>query len=172
MVSHENLKVQGDIILVTFSFLWNIASFFFRKYSLKAIVNVERNLDIHRGDRYLLELVFRDVAGNKIVRLSDFVYKFHNGSSLCRPKGMAWKRNTTVNVILTVKNQGAWAQHFVNEMSRICLETRDDHVNVIIVDYSSQDVNIEEVLKRWVPISQTIIPILLGKCLVLVKITR
>lgn len=51
-------------------------------------------------------------------------------------------------MILTVKNQGAWAQHFINEMSRIGDETRDNHVNIIVVDYGSQDINIEEALKR------------------------
>lgn len=54
----------------------------------------------------------------------------------------------TINVILTVKNQGNWAQHFINEMSRISNETRDDHVNIIVVDYESKDINIEEALRQ------------------------
>ena len=118
----------------------------FRKYALKAIVNIEKNQDASRGNRYLFELVFRDQAQNKIVKLSEFVYKFHNSSSLCKPKGITWQRNVTVNVILTVKNQGGWAQHFINEMSRICAETRDGHVNIIIVDYGNQDLDVEKAL--------------------------
>lgn len=126
----------------------NFALLYFRTYALKAIVNIEKNHDALRGNRYLLELVFGDRARNKIVKLSDFVYKFHNSSSLCKPKGITWQRNVTVNVILTVKNQGGWAQHFVNEMSRICQETRDDHVNIIVVDYGSRDLDIEKALRR------------------------
>ncbi|KAJ7373746.1 hypothetical protein OS493_011355 [Desmophyllum pertusum] len=49
---------------------------------------------------------------------------------------------------IPVKNQGAWAQHFINEMSRICKDTRDDHVNFIVVDYGSQDINVEQALRR------------------------
>lgn len=115
---------------------------------MKAIVNVEKNHDALRGGRYLLELVFRERTGNKIVKLSDFVYKFHNTSKLCKPTGISWKRNVTINVILTVKNQGNWAQHFINEMSRISNETRDDHVNIIVVDYESKDINIEEASRQ------------------------
>jgi len=83
-----------------------------------------------------------------VVRISDFVYKFHNSSNLCKPSGITWQRKVTVNVVLTVKNQGAWAQYFINEMSRIYDETGDDHVNIIVVDYGSRDIDIEEVFKR------------------------
>ena len=82
------------------------------------------------------------------MKLSGFVYKFHNSSNLCQPKGITWQRNVKINLVLTVKNQGAWAQHFINEMSRISDETRDDHVNIIVVDYGSKDINIEDALRR------------------------
>ena len=111
-------------------------------------MNIERNSDTLRGNRYLFELVFRERARNNIVRISDFAYKFHNSSHFCKPNGITWQRNVTVNVILTVKNQGTWAQYFINEMSRIYDETRDDHVNVIVVDYGSGDIDIEEAFKR------------------------
>ena len=120
----------------------------FRKYALKAVMNIEKNRDALRGNRYLLELVFRERARNNIVRISDFVYKFHNSSNFCKPNGITWQRNVTVNVILTVKNQGTWAQYFINEMSRIYDATRDDHVNIIVVDYGSQDIDIAEAFKR------------------------
>lgn len=114
-------------------------------------MNIEKNRDKLRGNRYLFELVFRERARNNIVRISDFVYKFHNSSNFCKPNGFTWQRNVTVNVILTVKNQGTWAQYFINEMSRIYDETRDhmsDHMNIIVVDYGSQDIDIEEAFKR------------------------
>lgn len=53
-----------------------------------------------------------------------------------------------MNVILTVKNQGTWAQYFINEMSQIYDETRDDYVNIIVVDYGSEGIDIEEAFKR------------------------
>lgn len=111
-------------------------------------MNIEKNSDALRGNRYLFELVFRDRARNNIVRISDFVYKFHNSSNFCKPSGITWQKNVTVNVILTVKNQGTWAQYFINEMSRIYDETRDGHVNIIVVDYGSEDIDIEEAFKR------------------------
>ena len=85
--------------------------------------------------------------------MADFVYKFHNSSNLCRPNRITWQRKVRVNVILTVKNQGSWAQHFINEISRISRETGDDHVNIIVVDYGSPDVDIEKALKRYVKIA-------------------
>lgn len=111
-------------------------------------MNIEKNSDALRGNRYLFELVFRERARNDIVRISDFVYKFHNSSNFCKPSGITWQRNVTVNVVLTVKNQGTWAQYFINEMSRIYDETDDDRVNIIVVDYGSQDIDIEEAFKR------------------------
>ncbi|XP_022801473.1 beta-1,4-N-acetylgalactosaminyltransferase 3-like isoform X2 [Stylophora pistillata] len=119
-----------------------------QKYNLKAIVNVEKTQDTLRGNRYLLELIFRERARNTIVKLSEFVYKFNNSSRLCKPAGITWNRNVTINVILTVKNQGNWAQHFIHEMSRITKETREDHVNIIVVDYENKDIDIEESLRQ------------------------
>ncbi|KAL9955519.1 hypothetical protein ACROYT_G036854 [Oculina patagonica] len=144
----NDFLTEAEVLELVQIFVKKIDEKYPRKYALKAITNIEKNHDALRGNRYFLELVFRERARSKIVKLSDFVYKFHNSSDLCRPKGITWQRNVTINVILTVKNQGAWAQHFVNEMSRICDETRDDHVNIIVVDYGSQDMNIEEALKR------------------------
>ena len=111
-------------------------------------MNIEKNIDVPRGSRYLFELVFRDRARNNIVRISDFAYKFHNSSNFCKPGGITWQRKVTVNVILTVKNQGTWAQYFINEMSQIYDETRDDYVNIIVVDYGSEGIDIEEAFKR------------------------
>lgn len=47
-----------------------------------------------------------------------------------------------------MKNQGNWAQHFIHEMSRIMKETREDHVNIIVVDYENKDIDIEESLRQ------------------------
>ena len=83
-----------------------------------------------------------------MVRLSDFVYTVKNSSVLCKPKSVTWKRNVTINVVLTVKGQGDWALHFIREMSRICRETNDGDVNIIIVDYGSEGFDVEKALRR------------------------
>ena len=141
-------RTQSYFRVDSLEYVVNFLTYIFRKYALKAVVNIEKNSDALRGNRYLFELVFRERARNDIVRISDFVYKFHNSSNFCKPSGITWEKKVTVNVVLTVKNQGTWAQYFINEMSRIFDETGDDHVNIIVVDYGSRDIDIEEAFKR------------------------
>ena len=124
-----------------------------RQYSLVTIVNLEKNVDPLRGARYLLELILLDRLSSRFVLISDYVYKLYNTTDLCKPANITWRRNVAVNMVLTVKNQGAWAQHFVDDLSRIIKETRARNINVIVVDYSNTDIDIEAALKRQVIIS-------------------
>lgn len=47
-----------------------------------------------------------------------------------------------------VKNQGKWVIHFINEMQRLCQETGDKNINVIIVDFNSTDIDVEKELEN------------------------
>eukprot|EP00795_Rhopilema_esculentum_P013058 gene13058-3834_t len=118
------------------------------KYVLKKIINVEENHDVINGDRYLIELDLK-VKGQeeKSVRLSRYVYQQLGNTNLCQPEGFQWNRHTTVHVIVPVKNQGRWVQHFIDNMEKIYLETLDQHLSVIIVDFNSTDIDIELSLK-------------------------
>lgn len=110
---------------------------------------MEENHDSLQGDRYLLELEIIDKETSKSYRLSEYVYRKKGQSSLCSPNAFRWSRNATVNIVLTVGGQqGRWVQHFINNVAEIYRQTKDQHLNVIIMDFHSKDVNIEEALRR------------------------
>lgn len=48
----------------------------------------------------------------------------------------------------TVKNQGRWVMHFIREMEKVYQVTGDKNFNVIIVDFNSTDIDIEQELKN------------------------
>jgi hypothetical protein len=110
---------------------------------------VEKNHDPLRGDRYLLELQIQDVKTSESYRLSEYVYKKKDQTSLCAPSAYRWTRNATVNIVLTVGGQqGKWVQHFINNLAEIYRQTKDPNLNVIVMDFHSKDIDIEEALKQ------------------------
>ncbi|XP_072530290.1 beta-1,4-N-acetylgalactosaminyltransferase 3 [Salminus brasiliensis] len=120
---------------------------------LKRILNVERRVDDTVGTRYLLELELEDDEGESRL-LSEYFYANPNkegnaeSPSLCSPKDFSWDPKARVNVILPVKNQGRWIIQFIKQMEKIYKATRDENFNVIIIDYSSNDVNIQKALRK------------------------
>ncbi|KAJ7376477.1 hypothetical protein OS493_034467 [Desmophyllum pertusum] len=118
------------------------------KYSLKDIVNVEENHDVLKGDRYLIDLELNVEGKNSSVRLSQYVYQKIGSTELCLPERFVLNQHATVHIIIPVKNQGKWVQHFIDNMVELYLETGDPHVNIIIVDFNSTDIDVTAALKR------------------------
>ena len=111
-------------------------------------MNIEENKDVEKGSRFLVELELETVNLSKKLRFSQYVYQFNNSSKLCYPENFQWNKTADVNVIITLGNQGRWAKHFINTMAEIYDETKDTNLNVIIVDFDSQDIDIIEALKQ------------------------
>ena len=110
---------------------------------------MEKNHDPMVGDRYLLELKIEDLRTTTSYRLSEYVYKRKGQASLCAPSTYKWSRNATVNIVLTVGGrQGRWVQHFINNLAEIYRQTKDDNLNVIIMDFHSKDIDIETALNQ------------------------
>ncbi|XP_066524151.1 beta-1,4-N-acetylgalactosaminyltransferase 3-like isoform X2 [Hoplias malabaricus] len=119
---------------------------------LNRVLNVEKRADGDAGARYFLELELKDGKGQNML-ISHYFYVTRNKDSpdppaLCSPRGFSWDPTARVNVILPVKNQGRWTIQFIKQMEKIYRATGDENFNVIIIDYSSDDVNIEKALSN------------------------
>uniref|UniRef100_A0A8C6VQZ6 Beta-1,4-N-acetylgalactosaminyltransferase n=1 Tax=Nothobranchius furzeri TaxID=105023 RepID=A0A8C6VQZ6_NOTFU len=142
-------------------------------YTLLRIINVEKRRDSARGNRYLVELELME-RGRNVVRLSEYIYLLlHRGRQgeeslentdsapasvpapttyakplLCQPVMLQWRRDVMVHFVVPVKNQARWVQQFISDMENLHQQTKDDNFSIIIVDFESEDMDVEQALKE------------------------
>uniref|UniRef100_A0A8C1JA51 Beta-1,4-N-acetylgalactosaminyltransferase n=1 Tax=Cyprinus carpio TaxID=7962 RepID=A0A8C1JA51_CYPCA len=133
-------------------------------YTLVRIVNVEKRRDSARGNRYLMELLLME-GGKRVVRLSDYIYlllhrsRYEDGIEsregtfwakplLCQPSMLEWRHDVMVHFVVPVKNQARWVKQFISDMELLHHETKDENFSVLIVDFQSDDMDVEQALKE------------------------
>uniref|UniRef100_A0AAY5EVT4 Beta-1,4-N-acetylgalactosaminyltransferase n=1 Tax=Electrophorus electricus TaxID=8005 RepID=A0AAY5EVT4_ELEEL len=163
-VSGNLLIEETEAIAVVEAFMKKLNQKYPKKFTLQRIVNVEKRADIIRGSRYLLELDLLYKAHRRL-RLAHYIYVLdktfvkrpilsppessHKGSMLlCSPRGFQWNPGATVHFIVPVKNQARWVQQFIVDMEELYQVTGDENFNIILADYSSTDMDIEQALKK------------------------
>uniref|UniRef100_F6S3B0 Beta-1,4-N-acetylgalactosaminyltransferase n=1 Tax=Ornithorhynchus anatinus TaxID=9258 RepID=F6S3B0_ORNAN len=166
-------NVSGNLQLGEPEVVDLVAQYMEKIYTLLKIVNVEKRRDTARGNRYLMELELLE-RGRRKVRLSEYVYLLlpqGRGSDsaedsptgpastlsprpspdgkavLCRPLRLGWRQDVMVHFVVPVKNQARWVQQFISDMAELFAVTGDPHFSVVLVDFDSDDMDVEQALR-------------------------
>ena len=67
--------------------------------------------------------------------------------SICFLDMICFDEQSFYNLFI-VKNQGSWVQQYIESLSKIYVKTKDTRFNLIITDFESFDIDLEEALKR------------------------
>ena len=149
-VSPGNILIpERESVFVVTSFLKQIKRNF-PKLELYKIVNIEKYQHQAPVARYLIEiLVYPRGNTSEISVISQTFFSTNTpADTFCQHSLL--KRDTPpfVHIIVGVKNLGHWAIDLVENMERIYQDTRDEAFSLIIVDFESQDIDMELLLRK------------------------
>ncbi|XP_068579095.1 beta-1,4-N-acetylgalactosaminyltransferase 3-like [Cebidichthys violaceus] len=152
----NRLLHSNDALPVVKAFMDQLNKTHHGEFTLVRVVNVEKRVDKSKGSRYLLELELKDVNG-QLLRLSRHIYapirqntepSSQQPLKLCNPVGFQWNPEVTIHIVVAVKNQARWVLQLIADMEQLFRETGDLNFNLIIIDFSSTDLDVEKALEN------------------------
>ena len=93
-----------------------------------------------------MEFLVNVTGQTELAMLSESVFWPKDSDALCYPKGFQWNRNAKIALVITLKNQGRWMVHFLNNLQEMYAATKDYKVGLMIFNYNSSDINLEHEL--------------------------
>ncbi|XP_019864255.1 PREDICTED: N-acetyl-beta-glucosaminyl-glycoprotein 4-beta-N-acetylgalactosaminyltransferase 1-like [Amphimedon queenslandica] len=125
---------------------------FYTNRKVKGIHYLVETKDQSYGSRFLLEMDIQLENGDTM-QTSEYVYLPNKKRGrLCHTLNFQWKRNINVYIVVSVKDLGEWIKHLIHNMVDIYHATNDKHFQLVIVDYSSDDIDItKELLESSLP---------------------
>ena len=98
------------------------------------------------GSRFLLEFLVEVQGQDKPAMISEYVFWPKDEETLCYPKGLQRNGPANIALVISAKNQGRWMAHFLNNLEEMYAVTKDQNVRVVIFNYNSSDINLENEL--------------------------
>uniref|UniRef100_A0A3Q3L902 Beta-1,4-N-acetylgalactosaminyltransferase n=1 Tax=Mastacembelus armatus TaxID=205130 RepID=A0A3Q3L902_9TELE len=121
---------------------------------------MERGRSVVRLSEYIYLLLHRGRQGEESLENTDSAPASAPASApsaattayakplLCQPVMLQWRRDVMVHFVVPVKNQARWVQQFISDMENLHRQTKDDYFSIIIVDFESEDMDVEQALRE------------------------
>ena len=112
------------------------------------LVRIQEKIDTRNGSLIMVNAILKGTHTNSTYYDFRYLYMDKNRTALCLPRGFKINFNVTVNVIVVAKQQTKWLRHFLANMEKIYVKTKDKNINVIIAKYGHDDEELMEEYKR------------------------
>lgn len=126
-----------------------------RKYIVASLLNLERipTAEENNSVLYLLEIELDCDALDYTERVVEYVYlqKDIEGEStqaqLCYPRGLGWRKEAAVHLILAVNHEGQRLHRFIEKIEQIFEESLEVDFHLVIVHSGKSGLDIERTLQ-------------------------
>ena len=125
--------------------------------TLYKIVNIEKYLHLPHVTRYLIEIIVHPLDNtSQLLLISENLFSASDQADIfCQHSMLRREEQPFVYLMVGVKNSQHWVKYLVENTERMYRDTRDDRFSLIIVDYESDDIDIEILLresslKNWI----------------------
>ena len=128
--------------------------YFSRKYNIVRLLNLERFPTVEENDSvlYFLEIELGCDALDYTERVAEYVYlqkdkEQKKVAQLCYPRGLGWKKEVVVHLIIAVDHEGQRLHRFIEKIEQIFEESLEVDFYLVIVHSGKSGLDIERILQ-------------------------